>query len=123
MAVSVTSKSTITKDAQRDWKLSNGPRLAIVEITMSDVSADYSSGVDLDAVKGQVGFSHLLGVIPLSVRTSANALRFCTPLWDMNTKKLRIFLTGAVSDFMAETATDGTDIADGDIVQAIFIGV
>ena len=83
--------TTQIDSALMSWDLGKGLKLARVRMTIG-ATADYSSGFDLDANKGKMGFLKLVTVLEATVRQSNGTLRgTLAARWDVVTKKLRLY--------------------------------
>lgn len=117
----------IKNNAYRTYKLANGPKLAVVAITIG-ATADYSTtggseGLDVRGNKALLGMSLIHAALGISVRTSAGDHRHLIAQWDENTGKIRFFTDNAVAGATPFTEiVPATHLAAGDIVHCVVIG-
>lgn len=98
----------------RVYKLDGGLKIVETDVTMSDVSADYSSGITLTL--SQFGLQYVIALLDGSVRDSSNAQRALEVTRDANTGKIR-FYGGAT-----EAVADST-LVDADIARLVLLGI
>lgn len=113
--------------ALADWKLSNGPRIAVIDMTIGDASVDYSAvggaeGLDVGGSADKMGFHKIFMVIGATLRASAGDMTALLPLYDADTGKLRLCENAAAIGEFPDATLD-TDINDGDIVRMVVVGV
>ena len=92
-----------------------GLRIAVVDMTASDVSADYSSGYDIRGAKAKCGFGQIVAVLSCSSRSSSDTLATFKGIFDPATGKLRLYNNAT------EAVADST-IADGDVLRLVLLG-
>lgn len=99
----------------RGTTASGGLRIAVVDMTASDVSSDYDSGYDIRGAKLKAGFGQILAVLSCSSRSSSDTLATFKGIFNPATGKLRLYNNAT------EAVADST-INDGDVVRLVLLG-
>jgi hypothetical protein len=92
---------------------------------MSDVSADAPSGVvDLGTIDGKLGFNRIVAVLETTVRTpgTPDTMRSLQGIWHPASQTLTLCETAAYVMDPADP-DGGSDLADGDVLRLVLIGV
>lgn len=117
MALSFTN---VIDKGRRVYQIGGGLKLAVIDMTSSDVSVDYSSGFDLATNASKMGFRKVLAVLDATIRASAGTERGVQYQWSGTTGKLR-FKETVVNTI--DDADADVDIIDADVVRMVVIGV